>query len=176
MKLAILCLCLASTISAAPSFFHYLPHYAGSRQQVPPAQVKNPFPAGQSLPQLEIPGAYSVELIYPHRFAGAGGSNPAQPFPSHGFIKYSIPQPPGRQSVEVYYPYDFSQQRIMTNIPPMANIPHFPNALPFEYPPQNIPQQIPNIPSFDTNLPSQDPLQPLQQDQPTQTSQIPAKM
>ena len=24
-----------------------------------------------------------------------------QPFPSHGFIKYSIPQPPGRQSVEV---------------------------------------------------------------------------
>lgn len=62
-----------------------------------------------------------------------------QPFPSHGFIKYSIPQPPGRQSVEVvsvlhfqttfccgflriadilvrsylqYYPYDFSQQRV----------------------------------------------------------------
>lgn len=24
-----------------------------------------------------------------------------QPFPTHGFIKYSIPQPPGRQSVEV---------------------------------------------------------------------------
>lgn len=68
--------------------------------------------------------------IYPHRFPGAAGVNPAQvatrivanqlvknvkdfffffltlsfflqPFPTHGFIKYSIPQPPGRQSVEV---------------------------------------------------------------------------
>ncbi|XP_041790145.1 secretory calcium-binding phosphoprotein 5 [Chelmon rostratus] len=171
MKLAILCLCLASSASAAPSFFHYLPHYAGSRQQVPPSQVKNPFAA---LPQPGIPGAYSVELIYPHRFPGTGGSNAGQPFPSHGFIKYSIPQPPGRQSVEVYYPYDFSQQRIMTNMPPMTNVPHMPNVLPFDYPPQNIPQQIPNIPSFDP-LPSQDPLQPLQQDQPTQTSQMPTK-
>ncbi|XP_035515805.1 secretory calcium-binding phosphoprotein 5 [Morone saxatilis] len=174
MKLAILCLCLASTASAAPSFFHYLPHYAGSRQQVPPSQVKNPFTAGQALPQPALPalpGAYSVELIYPHR------ANPAQPFSSHGFIKYSIPQPPGRQSVEVYYPYDFSQQTIMTNIPPMTNVPHITNVLPFDYPPQNIPQQIPNIPSFDANpLPSQDPMQPLQQDQPTQTSQMPAKV
>ncbi|KAM9363697.1 secretory calcium-binding phosphoprotein 5 [Symphorus nematophorus] len=117
MKLAILCLCLASTASAAPSFFHYLPHYAGSRQQVPPTQ------------------------IYPHRFPGAAGAN--QPFPSHGLIKYSIPQPPGRQSLEVYYPFDFSQQ---------------------------------TIPAFDANPPpSQDPLQPLQQDQPAQTSQMPAK-
>ncbi|KAM8772985.1 secretory calcium-binding phosphoprotein 5 [Acanthopagrus schlegelii] len=172
MKLAILCLCLASTVSAAPSFFHYLPHYAGSRQ--PSSQVKNSFAAGQPLPQPGIPGAYSVELIYPHRFPGTGGAT--QPFPTHGFIKYSIPQPPGRQSVEVYYPYDFSQQRIMTNMPPMANVPVMPNVLPFDYPPQNIPQQIPNIPSFDANpLPSQDPMQPLQQDQPTQTSQMPAK-
>ncbi|TKS68217.1 hypothetical protein D9C73_002278 [Collichthys lucidus] len=153
------------------SFFHYLPHYAGSRTQGP-SQMKNPFTAGQALPG--IPGAYSVELIYPHRFPGAGGSNPAQPFPSHGFIKYSIPQPPGRQSVEVYYPYDFSQQRIMTNMPPMTNVPQMPNVLPFDYPQQNIPQQIPNIPSFDANpIPSQDPLQPLQQDQPAQTSQVP---
>ncbi|XP_027139602.1 secretory calcium-binding phosphoprotein 5 [Larimichthys crocea] len=174
MKLAILCLCLASTVSAAPSFFHYLPHYAGSRTQGP-SQVKNPFTAGQALPA--IPGAYSVELIYPHRFPGTGGSNPAQPFPSHGFIKYSIPQPPGRQSVEVYYPYDFSQQRIMTNMPPMTNVPQMPNVLPFDYPQQNIPQQIPNIPSFDANpIPSQDPLQPLQQDQPAQTSQVPPKV
>nr|XP_046235244.1 secretory calcium-binding phosphoprotein 5 [Scatophagus argus] len=176
MKVAILCLCLATTASAAPSFFHYLPHYAGSRQQVPPSQVKNPFAAAQSLPQPAITGAYSVELIYPHRFPGAGG-NPSQPFPTHGFIKYSIPQPPGRQSVEVYYPYDFSQQRIMTNMPPMTNVPQMPNVLPFDFPPQNIPQQIPNIPSFDANpLPSQDPLQPLQQDQPTQTSQMPEKV
>ncbi|XP_035856491.1 secretory calcium-binding phosphoprotein 5 isoform X2 [Sander lucioperca] len=170
MKLAILCLCLASMASAAPSIFHYLPHYAGSRQQVPSSQMRNPFAAGQSLPNPGIAGAYSVELIYPHSF-GAAGSNPAQ-----GFIKYSIPQPPGRQSVEVYYPYDFSQQRIMTNIPPMTNVPHMSNVLPFEYPPQNIPQ-IPNFPSFDANpLPSQDPMQSLQQDQPTQTSQMPAKV
>ncbi|KAK1885683.1 D-alanine--D-alanine ligase [Dissostichus eleginoides] len=81
------------------------------------------------------------------------------PFASHGFMKISIPQPPGRQSVEVYYPYDFSQQR----------------GLPFDFPPQNIPQQIPNIPTFDTGfnaLPSQDPLQTLQQDQPTQTNKM----
>ncbi|KAM3623139.1 uncharacterized protein V6R79_007529 [Siganus canaliculatus] len=176
MKLVILCLCLASTVSAAPSFYHYLPHYAATRSQVQPSQVKTPFPAPQVLPQPGLPGAYSVELIYPHRFLGAGGSNPAQPFPSHGFIKYSIPQPPGRQSVEVYYPYDFSQQRILTNMPPMANVPHMPNVLPFDFPPQNTPQ-IPNIPSFDANpLPSQDPLPPLQQDQPTQTSQTAPKV
>ncbi|XP_033481082.1 secretory calcium-binding phosphoprotein 5 [Epinephelus fuscoguttatus] len=170
MKFAILCLCLASTASAAPSIFHYLPHYAGSRPQVPPSQVRNPFPAAQSLTPPGHPGAYSVELIYPHRFAGGAG---AQPF---GFMKISIPQPPGRSSVEVYYPYDFSQQRILTNIPPMTNAPHMTNVLPFDYPPQNIPQQMPNIPTFDASpLPSQDPLQPLQ-DQPAQTSQMPAKV
>ncbi|XP_077936137.1 uncharacterized protein LOC144383164 [Gasterosteus aculeatus] len=175
MKLVIFCLCLASTACAAPSIFHYLPHYAGSRQQVPPSQVGNPFTAGQSLPPPGAAGAYSVELIYPHRVAGGvGGTNAGQSF---GFIKYSIPQPPGRQSVEVYYPYDFSQQRIMTNLPPMTNSPQMPNVFPFEYPPQNIPQQIPNIPSFNPNaLPSQDPMQPLQQDQPIQTSQMPAKV
>ncbi|CAJ1052290.1 secretory calcium-binding phosphoprotein 5 [Xyrichtys novacula] len=176
MKLAILCLCLASTAAAAPSFFHYLPHYAGARQ-VPPQQVKIPYTANQGLPQPGLPGAYSVEFLYPHRpVGGAAGSNTAQPFPSHGFIKYSIPQPPGRQSVEVYYPYDFYQQRILTNIPPMTNVPQIPNVLPFDHPPQTVPQ-IPNIPTFDANpLPSQDPLQPLQQDQPTQTSQMPVKV
>ncbi|KAL3067081.1 hypothetical protein OYC64_016935 [Pagothenia borchgrevinki] len=178
MKLIILCLCLASA-SAAPSIFHYLPHYAGSRPQVAPSQVRNPF-AMPSLPQPGAAGAYSVELIFPHSFAGgAGGSNPAQPFASHGFMKISIPQPPGRQSVEVYYPYDFSQQRIMTNIPPMTNAPQMPHGLPFDFPPQNIPQQIPNIPTFDTGfnvLPSQDPLQTLQQDQPTQTNKMPTNV
>ncbi|XP_065812928.1 secretory calcium-binding phosphoprotein 5 [Labrus bergylta] len=177
MMLAILCLCLASTVSAAPSFFHYLPHYAGSRQQVPPSQMKIPFTAGQGLPQPGLTGAYSVEFLYPHQpVGGAGGSNTAQPFPSHGFIKYSIPQPPGRQSVEVYYPYDFYQQRILTNIPPMTNVPQIPNVMPFDHPPQNIPQ-IPNISPFAASpLPSQDPMQPLQQDQPTQTSQVPLKV
>ncbi|TNM86180.1 secretory calcium-binding phosphoprotein 5 [Takifugu flavidus] len=173
MKLAILCLCLASTASAAPSFFHYLPHYGGPRQQVAPApsQVKTPFTAAQTLTQPGLVGGYSVELLFPHRFPGTPGANTAQPFPSHGFIKYSIPQPPGRQSVEVYYPYDFSQQRILTNIPPLTNVPHLPSVLPFE-----IPAHIPNVAVFDSPPPSQDPLPPLQQDQPTQTSQVPEKV
>ncbi|XP_071360610.1 secretory calcium-binding phosphoprotein 5 [Trachinotus anak] len=173
MKLAILCLCLASTASAAPSPFHYLTHYTGSRQQVPPSQVKTPFAAGQPLPQTEIPAAYSVELLYPHNF---GGSNAG--LPRHGFLKYSIPQPPGRQSVEIYYPYDFSQQKIITSIAPVSNIPQ---VFQMDYPPPppipHIPQQTLNFPSFDANpVPSQDPLQPLQQDQPTQINQMPAKV
>ncbi|XP_056222948.1 WAS/WASL-interacting protein family member 1-like [Seriola aureovittata] len=104
--------------------------------------------------------------------------------PQHGFLKYSIPQPPGRQSVEIYYPYDFSQQKIITSISPVSNIPQ---VLQFDYPPPpppphlphipHIPQQNLNIPSFDANpLPSQDPLQPLQQDQPTQINQMPAQV
>lgn len=170
MKLAVLCLCLASTAWAAP--FQYLPHYTASRP-APLPQMKNPFTAG--FPQPALPGAYSVELIYPHRFGAAAGPGPAQPFSSYGLIKYSIPQPPGRQSVEVYYPYDFSQQRIITNLPPMTNNPSVPDILPFDYPPQAIPQQPLNNPTFDINtLPSQDPLPPLQ-DQPIQTSQMPTK-
>lgn len=73
MKVAILCLCLASTASAAPvstpdrrlepsllraklaeaqlvfvlhslqSFFHYLPHLSGTRPQVAPSQVRSEF-------------------------------------------------------------------------------------------------------------------------------------
>ncbi|KAK7929225.1 hypothetical protein WMY93_005620 [Mugilogobius chulae] len=154
------------------SIFHYLPHYTGSRQ-VPPSQVKNVFPGAPALPQTGVPGAYSVELIYPHTFGGtvAGGAA-GQSFSTQGFIKYSIPQPPGRQSVEVYYPYDFAQQRIITNMPPMSNVPQSPNVLPFDFPPQNSPQS-PNIPAFDVKpLPSQDPLQQAQRDQPVQTSQL----
>ncbi|CAK6958450.1 secretory calcium-binding phosphoprotein 5 [Scomber scombrus] len=172
MKLVILCLCLTSTASAAPSFFHYLNHYAGSRQQSQPTQVRNTHPLGLSVPPLPGAGAYSVELIYPHSYAG--GANPSQPFTGYGLIKYSIPQPAGRQSVEVYYPYDFSQQRIMTNSPPMSNSPHVPNALPFDFPPQNIPQQTANVSPLDAStLPSQGPMQHIQQDQPTPTNKMP---
>ncbi|XP_051801928.1 secretory calcium-binding phosphoprotein 5 [Acanthochromis polyacanthus] len=120
-----------------------------------------------------VHGAYSVEIIYPHTFGAAGGANPAQPFPSYGFIKYSIPQPPGRQSVEVFYPYDFTRQMHVL----FTTLLCFLQVMPFEFPPQNIPQQPMNIPTFAANaLPSQDPPQPLQQDQPTQTSQMPAKV
>ncbi|XP_076001743.1 secretory calcium-binding phosphoprotein 5 [Genypterus blacodes] len=168
MKLAFLCLCLASAASAAPSFFNYLPHYGASRQQV--QQVRNAYAAGQPLPQTGYPAPISMEIIYPGTFPGgaiAGGN------PSQGFIKYSIPQPPGRQSVEVIYPFDFSQQRMIPNMP---HIPQLPNIFPFDYPPQTVPQQSPNFPAFETNpLPSQDPMQPVLQDQPIQTSQMPAQ-
>ncbi|XP_072239941.1 secretory calcium-binding phosphoprotein 5 [Leuresthes tenuis] len=174
MKLAIFCLCLAGTASAVP--YQYLPNYTGSRQQVPPTQVKSPLIAG--FPQAGLPGAYSMEFIYPYGFGGgAAGPNPEQPISRYGLVKFSIPQPPGRQSLEVFYPYDFTNQRVMQNMPPMTNGPISPDVLPFGYPPQNIPQQPVNIPPFNTNaVPSQDPLQSLQQDQPTQTNQMPTKM
>nr|XP_020457681.1 uncharacterized protein LOC109961316 [Monopterus albus] len=93
-------------------------------------------------------------------------------------MKVSIPQPPGRQSVEVYYPYDFAQQKIIKSIPPMTNAPHVLNTVfPFEYPFPHFPQQTLNNPAFDASpLPSQDPMQPLQQDEPKQPNQMPTKM
>uniref|UniRef100_A0A8C6KCN4 Uncharacterized protein n=1 Tax=Nothobranchius furzeri TaxID=105023 RepID=A0A8C6KCN4_NOTFU len=53
-------------------------------------------------------------------------------FPSYGFIKYSIPQPPGRQSVEVVrlIPYNGSRPKrvlfllqILPHMPPFSNSP-----------------------------------------------------
>uniref|UniRef100_A0A8C2WVL8 Uncharacterized protein n=1 Tax=Cyclopterus lumpus TaxID=8103 RepID=A0A8C2WVL8_CYCLU len=90
MKFIILCLCLASTACAAPSIFHYLPHYAGSRQQVPPSQVtifsfKNVIQTSSNCSLLFIDFSFFFFFF----------------LQSFGFIKYSIPQPPGRQSVEV---------------------------------------------------------------------------
>uniref|UniRef100_A0A3B3ZQK5 Secretory calcium-binding phosphoprotein 5 n=1 Tax=Periophthalmus magnuspinnatus TaxID=409849 RepID=A0A3B3ZQK5_9GOBI len=121
MKVALLCLCLASTTFAAPFLFTLLLHVS------------------------------------------------VQSFPTQGFIKYSIPQPPGRQSVEVYYPYDFAQQRIIANMPPMSNVPHSPNV-----------RQISMIKNTSMlfclfPLPSQDPLNQAQQDQPIQSSQVDSK-
>ncbi|KAM4604303.1 secretory calcium-binding phosphoprotein 5 [Polymixia lowei] len=106
-------------------------------------------------------------------FPGGATGGPGSSFPSHGFIKYSLPKAPGRKSVEVYYPYDFTQQKMMPSIP---QLPQMPNLFPFEYPPHTVPQQTPNIPNFDANPPqSQDPLQPALQDQPIQTGQVPVK-
>uniref|UniRef100_A0A665V479 Secretory calcium-binding phosphoprotein 5 n=1 Tax=Echeneis naucrates TaxID=173247 RepID=A0A665V479_ECHNA len=171
MKFAILCLFLASTASAAPSPFHYLSHYTGSRQQVQPPQIKYPF--GGAQPFTEVAAPYSIEFLYPYNHGGHNTG--AGPF--HGLLKVSIPQPPGRQSLEYYYPYDFTQQKIISNMSPVSNIPkvttvEFPGLPPFPH----IPQQPLNLPSFDASpLPSQDPMQPLQ-DQPTQTNQMPAKV
>uniref|UniRef100_A0A3B4T8I8 Secretory calcium-binding phosphoprotein 5 n=1 Tax=Seriola dumerili TaxID=41447 RepID=A0A3B4T8I8_SERDU len=131
MKLVILCLCLASTASAAPSPFHYMSHYTGSRQQLPPSQVTDPYSLLKNVVKHYITVHYS-SLIFSLQ-------------PQHGFLKYSIPQPPGRQSVEIVL---FSLIKLFVFF------------------------VFFQIPSFDANpLPSQDPLQPLQQDQPTQINQ-----
>ncbi|XP_051559076.1 secretory calcium-binding phosphoprotein 7 [Myxocyprinus asiaticus] len=46
-----------------------------------------------------------VEILLAAQQAAAGA--PAQPV--RGFIKHEIPQPPGRESIEVLYPFDFNQ-------------------------------------------------------------------
>ncbi|XP_035992923.1 secretory calcium-binding phosphoprotein 5 [Fundulus heteroclitus] len=172
MKVAILCLCLAGTACALP--FQYLPHYTASRVRAPGSQLKLPFPAG--FPQSGV-FAHSVEIVSPYRFGvGAAGTNQVQTLPPYGFIKYSIPQPPGRQSVEVFLPYDFTQNKVIQNTPQMTNDPFGQDFATFGTFPQAVPQQPVNMPTFDANAhPSQNPLQPLQQDQPVQTSQAPAK-
>ncbi|XP_041721540.2 secretory calcium-binding phosphoprotein 5 isoform X2 [Coregonus clupeaformis] len=178
MKFTIMCLCLASSISAAPlqPFFNYLPHYGGPRQSGPPTQVNEVlYPAGQPYPQPGLNSPVSMEIVFPQRFPGRsnGGQINGPSYLSQAFIKYSLPKAPGRKSVEIYYPYDFVQQKMMPNIPQM---PPIPNLFPYEYQPQTVPQQIPNIPFPPQNsqLPhSQDPLQPAQQEQPVQTGQAP---
>ncbi|XP_041721541.1 secretory calcium-binding phosphoprotein 5 isoform X3 [Coregonus clupeaformis] len=162
MKFTIMCLCLASSISAAPlqPFFNYLPHYGGPRQSGPPTQVNEVlYPAGQPYPQPGLNSPVSMEIVFPQRFPGrsnGGQINGPQSYLSQAFIKYSLPKAPGRKSVEIYYPYDFVQQKMMPNIPQMPPIPNIP------FPPQN--SQLPH---------SQDPLQPAQQEQPVQTGQAP---
>uniref|UniRef100_A0A667WGX2 Secretory calcium-binding phosphoprotein 5 n=1 Tax=Myripristis murdjan TaxID=586833 RepID=A0A667WGX2_9TELE len=99
MKLAILCLCLASTVSAAPPFFHYLPHYGANRQPAPqitaPAVscVNTAYPGAQPQPQPGVPAPISMEIS----------------FPSQAIIKYSLPKAPGRKSVEIV---SFSSQTV----------------------------------------------------------------
>ncbi|XP_045572734.1 gamma-gliadin isoform X1 [Salmo salar] len=179
MKITIICLCLASSISAAPlqPFFNYLPHYGGPRQSGPATQMNEVlYPAGQPYPQPGLNGPVSMEIVFPQRFPGmsnGGQINGPQSYPSQAFIKYSLPKAPGRKSVEIYYPYDFAQHKMMPNIPQM---PQIPNLFPYEYQPQTVPQPRPNIPfpPYNSQLPhSQDPLQPAQQEQTVQTGQVP---
>ncbi|KAJ8001257.1 hypothetical protein DPEC_G00192450 [Dallia pectoralis] len=179
MKITFLFLCLATSISAAPlhPFLNYLPHYGGPQQSGLPTQVNEAlYPGGQPQPGGQphpgINGAVSMEIVFPQGFPGSGGQNRKQSYLSQAFIKYSLPKAPGRKSVEIYYPFDYVQQK-MTNNPQM---PQIPNIFPFEYQPQTMPQQTPNIPfpPYDTQLPpSQDPMQGAQQEQPAQTGQVP---
>ncbi|XP_062333385.1 secretory calcium-binding phosphoprotein 5 [Osmerus eperlanus] len=80
------------------------------------------------------------------------------------FLKYSVPKAPGRKSVEIYYPFDFTQQQM----------PNIPQLFPYDNSPQTVPQQDPIVPPYEARLPhAQDPLQPAQQEQPQRRGQVP---
>ncbi|XP_051559074.1 uncharacterized protein LOC127443993 [Myxocyprinus asiaticus] len=156
MWTSILCLLLAGAVSAAPlsPFLNYLPHYGG------PGQGTNGvFPGMPAQPHPGLNAPVSMEIIFPQRFPNkpAGGPAGTPTFPTQAFIKYSLPKAPGRKSVEIFYPYDFSQHQIF----------------PFEYIPQTAPQQPPMMPPFQDAPPQpQDPQQQTQQEQQAQTGQV----
>ncbi|XP_026141089.1 uncharacterized protein LOC113116699 [Carassius auratus] len=65
-----------------------------------------PVPASQGLPAAAAAARPSeVEILLAAQQAAAGV--PGQPV--RGFIKHEIPQPPGKESVEVLYPFSFPQ-------------------------------------------------------------------
>ncbi|XP_036439423.1 secretory calcium-binding phosphoprotein 5 [Colossoma macropomum] len=147
---SILCLSFVTVVSAAPMspFFNYLPHYGK--------------PAGPSAqPAYNAP--ISMEIVFPPQFPHtAGGAGAGASFPSQGYIKYSLPKAPGAQSVEVYYPYDFTQQG-MGNIPVL---PPLPGLVTFDNPQQTGQQQPPRA----APQPSE---ADVLNDQPAQTGQTP---
>uniref|UniRef100_A0A3B5L6L6 Uncharacterized protein n=1 Tax=Xiphophorus couchianus TaxID=32473 RepID=A0A3B5L6L6_9TELE len=127
MKAVFLCLCLAGTACAVPvSLRFYFKHWNKSRTS------KSFLTCMLDVLNYDNNCFYFLLILF------------QQTFPQYGFIKYSIPQPPGRQSVEVVCA-DL-EQSISNMISTMS--PHF---------------------SFDVNAqPSQDPLQ----HKPVQTSQV----
>ncbi|XP_073699181.1 secretory calcium-binding phosphoprotein 5 isoform X2 [Garra rufa] len=156
MWTSLLCLLLTGAVSAAPlsPFFNYLPHYGS------PKQANNG--GFQGIPSQPHPGMnapISMEIIFPPRFPGnpAGGAAGTSSFPTQAFIKYSLPKAPGRKSVEIFYPYDFSQRQIF----------------PFDFMPQTVPQQPPVNPPFQDAPPqTQEPQQQTQPEQQAQTGQV----
>ncbi|XP_067298757.1 secretory calcium-binding phosphoprotein 5 [Pseudorasbora parva] len=167
MWTSILCLLLAGAVSAVPlsPFFNYLPHYGS------PKQGNNG--GFQGIPSQPAP--ISMEIIFPPRFPNnpAGGAAGTSSFPTQAFIKYSLPKVPGRKSVEIFYPYDFSQRQDQPNVPLM---PQLPNMFPFDFMPQTVPQQPPVNPPFQDGSPqTQDPQQQTQLEQQAQTGQVPNK-
>uniref|UniRef100_A0A8C2K9K5 Secretory calcium-binding phosphoprotein 5 n=1 Tax=Cyprinus carpio TaxID=7962 RepID=A0A8C2K9K5_CYPCA len=154
MWTSLLCLLLAGAVSAAPlsPFFNYLPHYGN------PKQGNNG--AFQGIPSQPHPG-----LNAPIR--GAAGTSS---FPTQGFIKYSLPKAPGRKSVEIFYPYDFSQRQVMIVFSLHLNI------FPFDFMPQTVPQQPPVNPPFQDGPPqAQEPQQQTEPEQKAQTVQVSTK-
>uniref|UniRef100_A0A8C1IFG0 Secretory calcium-binding phosphoprotein 5 n=1 Tax=Cyprinus carpio TaxID=7962 RepID=A0A8C1IFG0_CYPCA len=169
MWTSLLCLLLAGAVSAAPlsPFFNYLPHYGN------PKQGNNG--AFQGIPSQPHPGLnapISMEIIFPPQFpvSPVGGAAGTSSFPTQGFIKYSLPKAPGRKSVEIFYPYDFSQRQVMIVFSLHLNI------FPFDFMPQTVPQQPPVNPPFQDGPPqAQEPQQQTEPEQKAQTVQVPTK-
>uniref|UniRef100_A0A3B1JXS7 Secretory calcium-binding phosphoprotein 5 n=1 Tax=Astyanax mexicanus TaxID=7994 RepID=A0A3B1JXS7_ASTMX len=172
---SILCLSFVTMVSSAPisPFFNYLPHY-GNPRPGPSAQGTNDFFSTNGQPAFNAP--ISMEIVFPPQFQGSpvGGAGAGPAFPSQGFIKYSLPKVPGRKSVEIYYPYDFTQQRqMMPSVPMMPAVPQLPGLVTFDNPPHNVPQQQPPRASPPQ---SNDPHPQIMHDQPVQTGQTPINL
>ncbi|XP_051993837.1 uncharacterized protein LOC127651844 [Xyrauchen texanus] len=169
MWTSILCLLLAGAVSAAPlsTFLNYLPHFG-----VPGQGTNGVYPGMPAQPHPGLNAPISMEIIFPQRFPNnpAGGPSGTPTFPTQAFIKYSLPKAPGQKSVEIFYPYDFSQHQDLPNVP---QFPQFPNIFPFEYIPQTAPQQPPMMTPYQDAPPQpHDTQQQTQQEQQTQTGQV----
>ncbi|XP_028658608.1 SR-related and CTD-associated factor 4-like isoform X2 [Erpetoichthys calabaricus] len=145
MKATVLLMCLLGTTFAVPMqrLYEFLPQVNSPQQNAQPSQPQPMFPYG-----------------YPGQTLG----QPSSMFPSQGFIRQKIPQPPGRQSIEILYPYGFGQQQMfpgfsnLSPVPPMQ-FPMLPNMFPFgsmvPMMPQQPSPQSPNLPPSFGNMPQQ---------------------
>ncbi|KAJ8335843.1 hypothetical protein SKAU_G00391850 [Synaphobranchus kaupii] len=180
MKTAIACLCFASTICAAPmtSLYDYLPQIGPPRLPSQPPQRSTNY-AAPALPaqQPGLGAPISMEIVFPPRFPSqaTAGQQPGSAFPSQAFIKYKFPKVPGRQSMEIFYPYDLIQQQQMMpnvpqmpslpNVPQLPQIPNIPNFFPYGFMPPTVPQLNNNMfPNF--GVQQQLPQEPVQAQQP----------
>ncbi|XP_039606055.1 uncharacterized protein LOC120527075 [Polypterus senegalus] len=107
MKAVALLVCLLGSTFAIPMSQLYY--------ELNPQMMLPQIPEPQGIPQQQIPefgpgisqpagttGRASFEIIIPY----GARQQPGSIFPSHGFIKQSIPQP-GRRSLEILYPFGY---------------------------------------------------------------------
>ncbi|XP_015222875.1 calcium-binding protein P-like [Lepisosteus oculatus] len=95
--------------------YSYPGQTAGYPQQYGP-QSDAPAAAPLTPQHPAMPQHASVELLVPYGFPGQHQGHPQYPgsiFPSQGFLKHKIPQPPGARSIEILYPFGFGSQNPM---------------------------------------------------------------
>ncbi|XP_072563018.1 secretory calcium-binding phosphoprotein 5 [Paramormyrops kingsleyae] len=143
MKSALLCLCLVSTIGAAPmkTFYEYLPQAGVPQQRSGPY-----FPLAQPPPQPGLNGPVSIEMVMMPRYSSNGPAG--EPNSPQVFLKYKMPKTPGMKSMEIFYPIDYTQQQQIFSryglMPPM--LPQQ-NQNQNVFPPNTMPQNGPQNPS-----------------------------